>query len=99
MFPCAVRTGPLNKTDYVSTVTGAYTSSLLTVILIALSALIVIIFKVMYLACDYRLGFTIEKHDVKEVSSYFLIQAQKGSVGPFVEILPNPWFIEFGVSK
>lgn len=68
-----------------------YTISLLTAILIALSAIIGINFKVMYLEFDYRLGFTIKKHGIAEVSSYFLIQAQKGSVGPICGDTAKSW--------
>jgi len=69
----------------------AYTVSLLTAVVIALSAIIGVIFKVMYLVFDYRLGFTIKKHGIKEVSSYFLIQAQKGSVAPICGDTAKSW--------
>ena len=48
-------------------------------------------FKVVYLAFDYRLGFTIKKHGFKEVSSFFLIQAQKSSVGPICGDTAKSW--------
>jgi hypothetical protein len=45
----------------------------------------------MYLAFDFRLDFTIKKHGIKEVSSYFLIQAQKGAVGPICGDTAKSW--------